>query len=336
MNRWIFAAIAALGGVIVGSVVATSMASKPLEPFDPRKADAEILVGGGWVTGVYYAVAGSICLHSSAQAGMGGQAHCAVEPSGGSLENIERLREGATTFALAQSDWQFHAYHGTALFSEQGPFDGLRSVMALHAEPVTVLAKQESGAASLSDLKGARIYAGNSGSGARATWDVVAAAEGWSDADRANLAEGSLDQAFQDFCAGTLDALVLVVGHPSSITSDAILRCGAVLLPVAGAAIDALVEENPYFRSVTIAAGTYPGQDDAVESFGVGATLVTRADVSDDLVADLVSAVLEDFDSFTGIHPALSGLTPSELASAGLSAPLHPGAERAYEKGGLK
>jgi TRAP transporter TAXI family solute receptor len=121
-----------------------------------------------------------------------------------------------------------------------------------------------------------------------------------------------------------------------SITSDAILRCGAVLLPVAGAAIDALVEENPYFRSVTIAAGTYPGQDDAVESFGVGATLVTRADVSDDLVADLVSAVLEDFDSFTGIHPALSGLTPSELASAGLSAPLHPGAERAYEKGGLK
>ena len=128
MNRWIFAAIAALGGVIVGSVVATSMASKPLEPFDPRKADAEILVGGGWVTGVYYAVAGSICLHSSAQAGMGGQAHCAVEPSGGSLENIERLREGATTFALAQSDWQFHAYHGTALFSEQGPFDGLRSM----------------------------------------------------------------------------------------------------------------------------------------------------------------------------------------------------------------
>ena len=70
--------------------------------------------------------------------------------------------------------------------------------------------------------------------------------------------------------------------------------------------------------------------------FGVLATFVTSADVSDDVVYNVVKAVFDDFDRFKGLHPAFEILEPEAMVSQGLSVPLHPGAERYYrEKGWL-
>ena len=80
----------------------------------------------------------------------------------------------------------------------------------------------------------------------------------------------------------------------------------------------------------------YRGSDVDTATFGVGATLVTSADVSDKAVYALVSAVFENFDDFKKLHPAFANLTPEEMIADGLSAPLHPGAAKYYtEKGWL-
>lgn len=36
---------------------------------------------------------------------------------------------------MAQSDWQYHADHGTSRFEEDGAFEGLRAVFSVHPEP---------------------------------------------------------------------------------------------------------------------------------------------------------------------------------------------------------
>jgi len=65
------------------------------------------------------------------------------------------------------------------------------------------------------------------------------------------------------------------------------------------------------------------------------ASIVTSADVPDDLVYAVVSAVFENLDDFRKQHPAFANLDPKKMIVDGLSAPLHPGAIKYYKEKGL-
>jgi hypothetical protein len=67
----------------------------------------------------------------------------------------------------------------------------------------------------------------------------------------------------------------------------------------------------------------------------VRATFVTRVDVSDEAVYQVVKAVFENFEDFKKLHPAFALLDKEEIVTGGLSAPLHPGAERYFKEAGL-
>ena len=107
------------------------------------------------------------------------------------------------------------------------------------------------------------------------------------------------------------------------------------LVSVAGAPIDKLVADNPYYRKATVPAGMYKGTDHDVTTFGVGATFITSADVPDDVVYTVVKAVFDNFDDFKALHPAFKNLKEEEMIKDGLSAPLHPGAIKYYKERGL-
>jgi TRAP-type uncharacterized transport system substrate-binding protein len=49
----------------------------------------------------------------------------------------------------------------------------------------------------------------------------------------------------------------------------------------------------------------------------------------------VAKAVMSNLDDFRGLHPAFANLDAAQMVSDGLSAPLHPGAERAYKELGL-
>ena len=59
------------------------------------------------------------------------------------------------------------------------------------------------------------------------------------------------------------------------------------------------------------------------------------ADVPDEVVYTVVKAVFDNFDRFRSLHPAFENLVAEEMVSLGLSAPLHPGAERYFREAGL-
>ncbi len=326
MKTWVLVSIAGLAGVLIGALA--PLGGENGAP-PPRTGEA-FSIGGGWLTGNYYPAAGAICnqLRTSEDV----EEICSVRPSHGSIENLRALRAGLDSFAIAQSDWQFHAYHGTSLFEAEGAFTNLRSVMTLYGEAASLLVRPGVDAAEMNDLKGLRINAGEEGSGTAETWQAIAQAAGWSDADRAGIEKrGSLD-AVAGLCAGELDAIFWIVGHPSSVTLEVIERCGARLLPVDAAAVNSLVEENPYFLKITLLADGYPGQTEPLETLGVGAALVTREDVPAELVEGLLAAVLDDVDRFRAAHPALTGFGKASGIESGLSAPLHEGAKAALEE----
>ncbi|MGC9419104.1 MAG: TAXI family TRAP transporter solute-binding subunit [Rhodovulum sp.] len=302
----------------------------------PVAAEEFITIGTGGVTGVYYPTGGAICRLVN----KGRKEHgirCSVESTGGSVYNLNTIRAGELEFGVAQSDWQYHAYNGTSRFEEAGPFENLRAVFSVHPEPFTVVARADSGIANFEDLKGKRVNIGNPGSGQRGTMEVVMEAMGWTMDDFELATELKAAEQSAALCDNQIDAMVYTVGHPSGSIQEATTACDSVLVNVTGDAIETLIEERPYYRHATIPGGMYRGTDEDVTTFGVGATFVTSADVSEEAVYQVVKAVFENFDDFKGLHPAFANLKAEEMIKDGLSAPLHEGAARYYrEKGWIE
>jgi len=292
-----------------------------------------VSIGTGGVTGVYYPTGGAICrLVNKGRKEHG--VRCSVESTGGSVYNLNTIRQGELDFGVAQSDWQYHAYNGTSKFEEQGAFENLRAVFSVHPEPFTVVARADSGISSFADLAGKRVNIGNPGSGQRGTMEVVMGTLGWDKGTFALASELKSAEQSQALCDNKIDAMIFTVGHPSGSIKEATTSCDSVLVPVTGAEIDKLVGDNDYYRHATIPGGMYRGTDDDTETFGVGATFVSSSDVPAEVVYVVVKAVFENFDQFKKLHPAFANLKPEEMIKDGLSAPLHDGAAQYYKEKG--
>ncbi len=318
--------VVALAGVIaLGTTLVTAEV----------KAETKFVsIGTGGVTGVYYPTGGAICRLMNKNRKDHG-IRCSVESTGGSIYNINNIRAGELEFGVAQSDWQYHAYNGTSKFKDKGAFKDLRSVFSVHPEPVTVLARRDSGIKTLTDAKGKRLNIGNPGSGTRGTWEVLEGALGWKRGDLKLASELKSAEMSQALCDNKIDAYFWLVGHPSASTKEAVASCNALIVDVSGPAIEKLIADKPYYRKATIPGGMYTGNDKDINTYGVGATFVTSAKVPDKVVYELVKAVFSNMDDFKKLHPAFNNLDPKEMVKDGLSAPLHPGAVKAYKELGL-
>ncbi|PHP66385.1 C4-dicarboxylate ABC transporter substrate-binding protein [Zhengella mangrovi] len=292
-----------------------------------------ISIGTGGVTGVYYPTGGAICRLVNKNRKEHG-IRCSVESTGGSVYNINTVRAGELEFGVAQSDWQYHAYNGTSKFEEQGPWKEERAVFSVHPEPFTLVVRKDTGIKGFADLKGKKVNVGNPGSGQRATMEVVMNAFGMSMSDFALAAELKGSEMAQALCDGKIDAMIYTIGHPAAAITEAATTCDVGLVSVEGEPIDKLVGDNPYYRTAVIPGGTYRGTDEDVKTFGVGATFITSAAVSDDVVYTVVKAVFDNFDDFKKLHPAFANLKEEEMIKDGLSAPLHDGAVKYYKERG--
>lgn len=292
-----------------------------------------ITIGTGGVTGVYYPTGGSICrLVNKGKKKHG--VRCSVESTGGSVYNINTIRAGELDMGVAQSDWQYHAYNGTAKFKKAGPFKALRAVFSVHAEPVTIIARKDAGITNIKDMVGKRINIGNPGSGTEATWSVMWSAMGHKNSDLKLAAQMKSAETPGALCDNKIDALFFLVGHPNGLSKEATTTCDSVMVVADGPAIDKLVKDNPFYRYATIPAGMYRGNPKDVKTFGVGATFVSSTRTPARTVYQVVKAVFENFDQFKKLHPAFANLKESEMIRDALSAPLHDGALKYYKEKG--
>lgn len=293
-----------------------------------------ITIGTGSVTGVYYPAGGAICKLVN-QGRKQHNTRCSVESTGGSIYNVNSIRDKELDFGIVQSDWQYHGYNGTSKFSEQGPYKQLRALFSLHTEAFNLIAQSNSAIKSLADIKGTRVDIGNPGSGDRATMGVVMEAMNWTNDSFKQPSELTGAQRSQALCDNKIDAFVYVVGHPNGPIKEATTSCNAKLIPVTGPQIDKIVADNPYYTYSTIPAGMYSASQPDTHSFGVVATLVTSTNTSNEVAYIVTKAVFENFDTFIRMHPALANIKKSDMISAGLTIPLHPGDKKYYREAGL-
>ena len=84
----------------------------------------------------------------------------------------------------------------------------------------------------------------------------------------------------------------------------------------------------------TIPAGTYPKQDQDINTIAQPNILAARADVPEKDVYEITKTIYNNLPFLNNIHPATKAMA-LEKAIAGLPLPLHPGAARFYKEQGL-
>lgn len=289
-------------------------------------------IGTGGVTGVYYAAGGALCRLLN----KGRHEHglrCSSEPTGGSIFNVNALRAGELELGVVQSDVAYNAYQGEGQF--EAPLTQLRSLFSIHPEPFTVVAAPEANIRQFDDFEGKRFNVGNPGSGTRASLEQLLAAMGRDLDFFAQATELRPDEHGDALCRDRIDGFIYTVGHPSANIQEPISVCGAQLVPLQGPAVDKLVQSHAYYAKTTIPGGIYEHNPDDTPTYGVLATVLTTADVSEEHIYAVVKAVFENFEDFKRLHPAFERLNKEAMVSDGLTAPLHPGAERYYREAGL-
>ena len=286
-------------------------------------------IGTGGVTGVYYPVGGATAAIVN-QAGVG--LRLTVESTGGSVFNVRAIQAGQLDLALAQSDVTYQAYNGLAAF-EDGAYEDLRVIMGLHAEPMHLICQSSANVSGFRDIADKRVSIGNPGSGILNT--VRAMLEVFDMTEEDFSAEYLRAQEAPDFLRdGRIDCFFYTVGIGGAAIRDITATADVDVIPLDGPELQGLIEEFPFYAFATVPAGTYGGQDEDVTLFGVKALFVASTDLSDDDAYNIVTAVLENLDTFQATHPALANLTADDFLT-GLGAPLHPGAERAFQDAGL-
>ena len=280
--------------------------------------------------GVYYVLGGSIAELWSRELP---EHDFVAEVTGGSVENLSLLLGGDVQVAFSMGTNAHQLYNATGSFSEREPAQIL-ALTALYPNVLHLVTLEGTGVESLADLVGRRVSVGAPGSGTEVAARTLLEGNGISYDDfrpqRLNFNETA--SALRD---GNIDAGFLSAGPPTSAIMDLATVRPMRLVAIGEAEVANTAALDPTVSADLFLSGTYPGQELEVETLSTPNLLVVRADMSEELVYDLIRTLFAVQTELAGVHPAARHIS-AEYTLEASPIPLHPGAVRFLEEAGYE
>ena len=223
-------------------------------------------IGTGGTAGTYYPVGGMIANAVSQP----GKIVATAQATNGSVANVNGVVGGAMESGFSQADVATWAYTGKGVWEGKPAVTGLRLIANLYPESVHIVARKGSGIKTVADLKGKRVALDEPGSGTLINARTILAAYGIKESD-IKPEYIKPNQAGDKLKDGALDAFFFTGGAPAGAIAElASSGAGIDLIPIDGAAADAIRKADGFFAVDVIAADTYKGIP-AVKTLAVGA-----------------------------------------------------------------
>lgn len=287
-----------------------------------------MMFGTGGTSGTYYAYGGIIAqyIHNYADIKV------TAVSTGGSKVNIQSIQDGDFQLGFTQSDVMAYAWDGTKSFEKDGPTHDFRVLGGLYAETVQLITMDEN-IKEVSDLKGKSVSIGEAGSGVYFNAIDVLAGAGLTldDIKPQYQSFGDSKEALKD---GKIQAAFIVAGAPTTAITELATTNGVYLVHIDGELRDKILADCPYYAPLQIPAGTYPKQDEAIETITVKATVVVSASLPEETVYNMTAAIFDHTDEIAAENAKGNELT-LENATASMAAPFHPGAAKYYAEHGI-
>ena len=250
-----------------------------------------------------------------------------ISASSGSNQNVRLLDSGEVDLALVSGDVAYAALHGERDF--QSPVEGLRAIAAVYSSVSSWTVLGGSEAVYVHDLAGSTVGVGPAGSStelsAQAAADALSLEEQGTTLRTCGLGVGA-----ELLKSGEIAALHGFTGIPIPSIEALSQETACRALLYTPEELAAILEENPVYFSTQIPAGTYQGQTEAIDTFGVKCLLCVREDMDDELAFQLARALWNAANRMEDYQPALADMAEEGFMDQQLTIPLHPGAERFY------
>ncbi len=276
-------------------------------------------LGTAGTGGIYYPLGGAITSLMSVDDPV---RQYTAEVTGGSVENVNRLREGQIDLGFALAVSIFEAYHGGEDYGDA--FASLRVLAPLYPNMVHILVPRNSTATSLGDLAGGRISVGAAGSGTEEVARQLLGVYGltYDDVEARFLTFSETSASLRD---EAIDGAIISVGYPAAAVLEATTTGGARLVSFEADRVEALQELYPYYSPGTIPTGSYSGMDEDVSTVAMMNWIVAVESLDGEVVTTLLDILKNQKAALEQVHEMATQIDLTNLNQAPI--PLHPAVE---------
>lgn len=257
-----------------------------------------------------------------------------VAATAGSVENMRRVNAGDAEIGMSFASDAHEGFRGLAKF-EGNATTNVRAVGIVFMGVAHLVTYADTNIKSIEDLAGKRVAVGNPGSGTYAIAERMFRSVGlWDKVNRIPLLGAAAGQALGD---GRADAYFWNGPAPDRVTTEAAVTKPVRILDIyTPVSRTDFLKQYPYFARYVYPAGSYRGVTEDVLTVGSPAVWIVNKDVPAALVQRMTEAVYskEGNAHMVRVHAGSKDMTPDK-ALAGITIPLHPGAEAAWKKMGV-
>jgi uncharacterized protein len=283
---------------------------------DGNARDRFMSIGTGGTGGVYYPLGGALASRLS----LGDpERQYTAEVTGGSVENVNRIRERQIDFGFVLANTVYEAFHGGDGASQ--PMSGLRIMAPMYPNVTHILVRSASNIQSLPDLRGTRVSVGSAGSGTEQHARHLLEIAGLSYADL-QVRYLSFNESASALGDGAIDAAIISVGYPAAAVLEATTTGNVRLIPVSAEELAALIARYPYYTASTIPAGLYRGVTEPIPAVATMTWLVGLDSLPADVVARVLNILEDERDALARTHEMAGRIELRDLLDAPI--PVHP------------
>lgn len=316
-------------GVVAAATLAVSL---------QVQAAGNYVMGTATTGGTYYPVGVAISTLVKVKLEPSTKISVSAISSAGSGENLKLMDDGQIQFGILQGLYGAYAWNGTGPVPKA--YKNLRSISMLWQNVEHFVIDRDlvqSGTiADMTRLYGESFSIGARNSGTEGSGRFILGKLGV-DLDKINLAYLGYGPSADALQNGNIDGMNIPAGVPASAVTRAYANMGDDITTL-NFTTKQLAQVNSDFElwtPYTIPAGTYPNQDQDINTIAQPNILAVREDVPEEDVYQITKTIYENLPFLNNIHPATKAMA-LDKALAGLPMPLHPGAARFYREQGLE
>ena len=257
------------------------------------------------------------------------------QSSGGSVENCNMMAAGENIMGMTAIDIAMSAYNGTDKFNGR-PYKNLRVISSLFPTYQSWGVTFASGIKTTRDMKDKRISLGQAGSATVTNAIELLAAAGLTVKDLKKAEYIGWSQSVDAMKDGKLDGILLQGAPPTAAGVDLYSSKAGRIIPLTDEEIKNLTAPGIMYK-VVLKPGTYPNQDDTIQTVARQNIFIADAGANDDLIYQLTKIMFDNLDVLKKGH---NGFRPIDAqkpfdGTEGSGLKLHPGAIRYYKEKGI-
>lgn len=269
----------------------------------------------------YYQMAVQIA--EAMKSGTGGDISVTVEESQGSVQNVMEVRARGGDYVFTTPPALVGlAQGGKAMFEGKGDpaFDEIRALFPIPSLTMHFVVSEDSGIDSFADMEGKTILLGSGSFGATEgeKYLKMFGLEG-----KVTLADSELSNAVNALKNGQIDGFVTAGSFPAPNVIEAAASTDVNILSLS----DDQIEQSKRTK-LSIPAGTYAGQDEAITTTSLPVVAYSTTQMDDETAYQLTKTYWETKDAMAGDAKWWDGVSLDMLSN--IASQIHPGALKYY------